>query len=230
VAQYALDSASPAPRDWLRELHRLSAQDGVDIVGLLMLAAAGDKEATVEAGAYLRTRPNVADLVSAHSTSTEDMWLDHATAHPVTRSLLRRSAERMRMELTGRGASVTEKLLIDRVVLCWLQLQAADMNHVHKMSHGAPPQQVEHYDKFISRAQRRYLDAVKVLAQVRRLLVPAIAQVNVSQHQINVAEVYRSDCAADYEAAQTLEGPNVLSDELNPNLEELLTRDDRDRQ
>ncbi|MGD9893490.1 MAG: hypothetical protein AB7R89_17845 [Dehalococcoidia bacterium] len=42
------------------------------------------------------------------------------------------------------------------------------------------------FRKPMERAQRRYLAAIRTLAQVRRLLVPNV-QVNIAENQINVA-------------------------------------------
>ena len=48
------------------------------------------------------------------------------------------------------------------------------------------------YQHWLDRAQKRYLTALKTLAQVRRLLVPVV-QVNIAQKQINVAGVAAGD-------------------------------------
>jgi hypothetical protein len=48
----------------------------------------------------------------------------------------------------------------------------------------------EHWEMLKSRAHRRYLDAILALAKVRRLLVPAIGQVNIAEagaQQLNAA-------------------------------------------
>jgi hypothetical protein len=51
---------------------------------------------------------------------------------------------------------------------------------------GLPWAQVQEYQKWLDRAHRRYLSALKTLATVRRLLVPAV-QVNIADKQVNVA-------------------------------------------
>ncbi len=47
-------------------------------------------------------------------------------------------------------------------------------------------EQGEYHQRTIDRAQKRYLAAIKALAQVRRLLTPAV-QVNIADQQINLA-------------------------------------------
>ncbi len=46
--------------------------------------------------------------------------------------------------------------------------------------------QGDYHQRRIDRAHRRYLASIKALAQVRRLLTPAV-QVNIAERQINVA-------------------------------------------
>ncbi|MFC1611640.1 hypothetical protein ACFL6C_11830 [Myxococcota bacterium] len=66
---------------------------------------------------------------------------------------------------------------------CWLALQQAELTLVqHKISSST---HAEFLDKRVDRAQRRYLQAIKTLAQVRRLLRPSV-QVNIAEQQVNV--------------------------------------------
>jgi hypothetical protein len=48
-----------------------------------------------------------------------------------------------------------------------------------------PIHQVEFFERRVTQCQKRYLAAVKALAQVRRLMRPFI-QVNIAEKQINV--------------------------------------------
>jgi hypothetical protein len=70
-------------------------------------------------------------------------------------------------------------------VLCWLRLSIAEA-----MDAQAPPDrspgQAEWAQTQIDRAQKRFVEASKAWAQVRRLLSPAV-QVNIAQQQVNVA-------------------------------------------
>ncbi|HZQ34669.1 MAG TPA: hypothetical protein VFD32_01970, partial [Dehalococcoidia bacterium] len=51
---------------------------------------------------------------------------------------------------------------------------------------GAAARQGEYRQRFVERAERRYFAAIRSLAQVQRLLAPAV-QVNIGEKQINVA-------------------------------------------
>ena len=77
-----------------------------------------------------------------------------------------------------------ELLLVDRVAACWLYLHLLETGHAQKgpwhTGKGTP------YEKFLDRAHKQYLAAIKALATVRKLAVPVL-QVNIGDKQINVA-------------------------------------------
>jgi hypothetical protein len=64
-----------------------------------------------------------------------------------------------------------EKLLIDRVVVCWAQCYLADLDELHKARAGTPQEVQAHRRQ--TAAQTRYLAALKQLAVLRKLLRPA---------------------------------------------------------
>lgn len=97
--------------------------------------------------------------------------------------------EAMRRGLAGPAPSPLEQLLADRIVLCWLQMQYAEAWLAQKNQGNLSLALGEYYQRQAERAQRRYLAAIKALATVRRLLVPAV-QVNIAAaggQQVNLA-------------------------------------------
>jgi hypothetical protein len=77
-----------------------------------------------------------------------------------------------------------ETLLIGRVVTCWLQLHYWDV--LAAQSTESTLRQRDYLQRSQERAQRQYLSAIRSLAAVRRLLLPAV-QVNIGAQQVNVA-------------------------------------------
>src|SRR5262245_66143189 len=92
--------------------------------------------------------------------------------------------ELLRAELAGANPTPIERLLVERIVACWLQVQDADARYAQaknlSLAWG------EYYQRRMDRAHRRYLSAVKALALVRKLAVPVL-QVNIAREQVNVA-------------------------------------------
>ena len=105
----------------------------------------------------------------------------------LTHEVHRRKCVALRRELEGAAPTPIERLLVDRVVLCWLHLHAAEALYAQNMMQLSLMQH-DFYQRRLSMAQRRYLSAITALAQVRRLQVPAV-QVNIAEQQLNVAAI-----------------------------------------
>ena len=91
----------------------------------------------------------------------------------------------MRKELCGPAPSPLEHLLVDRIGICWLALHYAEAIYAQGGS-DMTFKQGDYYQDRIDRSQKRYLAAIKALAQIRRLQFPPV-QVNVAEQQVNVA-------------------------------------------
>jgi hypothetical protein len=169
-------------------LKELSEQDGVDLLGLLQKSASGDRAAAEKAVAYLRRRPEAADLVLSHSTTLQAEWINYATRDPLTRFAFEERTKKLRRELCGESPTMLERLLADRIVVCALQVEIAERQYMREMEAGSTLTKAKFYEDLLDRAQRRYLAAIKGLAQIRRLQLPAVAQLNVATNQVNVAQ------------------------------------------
>jgi hypothetical protein len=97
---------------------------------------------------------------------------------------LTRKLDLLRAELAGTSPSPLERLLVERVVACWLHLHHLEMTYAGKESMSL--ELGAYYQRSISAAQKRYLAAIKTLALVRKLAVPVL-QVNIARKQVNVA-------------------------------------------
>ena len=102
----------------------------------------------------------------------------------VAEAISRRAAE-LRRELAGAEPTPLERLLVSRIAACWLQLHYAEMRYTQNLGK-LTMEQGEYHQRKIDRAQKRYLTAIKALAQVRRLLTPTV-QVNIADQQVNIA-------------------------------------------
>jgi hypothetical protein len=67
--------------------------------------------------------------------------------------------------------------------MCWLQLYYTECIYVQSLEASLTIRQAEFHQQRISKAQARYLAAIRTLAQVRRLGVPAV-QVNIGHQQV----------------------------------------------
>jgi hypothetical protein len=78
----------------------------------------------------------------------------------------------------------------ERVAACWLNVYYIDALYAQRLN-DLTAEQGGYFQRRQERAHRLYLSAIRTLAQVQRLLVPAL-QVNIGAQQLNVANASTS--------------------------------------
>jgi hypothetical protein len=104
-----------------------------------------------------------------------------------TQEVLRKQCMALAQDLAGPTTTPLERLLVDRIVVCWLHLHYAETIYVQNMQDYSLTQAAFHQPR-ITAAHNRYLSAIRTLAQVRRLQAPNV-QVNIAEQQLNVAAI-----------------------------------------
>jgi hypothetical protein len=102
----------------------------------------------------------------------------------VAQEALRRKINDIRDDLAGPNPTALERILCERVALCWFDAHETDRRFVDHSD--ITFKAAEYQESRRDRAHKRFLAACKTLAKVRKLAVPAI-QVNVANQQVNVA-------------------------------------------
>jgi hypothetical protein len=149
-------------------------------------ADAGDRTALPAVREIFETVPGIWDSYGDVATTAENCLIDVVAGRSVlTREGIRRTTTGMRAELAGPNASPLERLLVERVVACWLLSHQADLAYARALK-ALAPKEIDLYQRRQDRAARQYLYALRSLAVVRRLLTPAV-QVNLAQQQVNIA-------------------------------------------
>ena len=97
---------------------------------------------------------------------------------------LRRKLGALRAELAGPTPTPLERLLVERIVACWLHLYHLETAYAGKDSMAL--ELASYYQRSLSAAHKRYLSAIRTLALVRKLALPVL-QVNIARKQVNVA-------------------------------------------
>src|SRR6185437_6418387 len=118
------------------------------------------------------------DGVGDIAALARDALIQHATGGTAALSaeLMRRKIDALRAELAGPNPTPLERILAERVALCWFDVNASDRRFV-----GNADRQARR-----DGANRRFLDACRALAAIRKLGLPAI-QFNVARQQVNFA-------------------------------------------
>jgi hypothetical protein len=154
---------------------------------LLHLAEKGEENAVPEIRQILNEHPDLArefvDLAKvAEDALIEDMTREQDLA---TRELMRHQLEAMKGQIAGNEYSPLERLLSERVVVTWLEVQLFEALYVRNMRNLSITK-AEYHQKRLDRAHRRHLSAIRTLAQIRKLLKgTTITQINIADKQIN---------------------------------------------
>lgn len=166
------------------EKKALTAEEDKKLGRLLVKAQGGDQKALDELRPIL-DKTALWEYLGDLGRRVEESWLEAMTGrNKLGREAFEKRGAEMRHELLAAGDSQLERLLVDRVILTWLQVCHADMCYAGLLKgDGHTLQQGRYYQERQDRANARHLKAIKALASVRRLLVPAV-QVNIGKNQI----------------------------------------------
>jgi hypothetical protein len=160
---------------------------GGDFDTLMKKVHTGDKAAADLVVQYARKDPVLADALVRGASTQADAWLSYGTSDSYSHYVLEERAKTTRRDLLGEHPTPLERLLVERIVVCGLQVQIAESKYIAVMKGDTTFARARFYEELMDRAQRRYLAAIKTLAQVRRLQLPAVAQLNVAERQVNIA-------------------------------------------
>ena len=154
---------------------------------LLKRVQDGDKKALPDLRRLLNESPELWNELGNIAMQARRLWIELAAGkNEVTKEALWRHLADLTLELSGPSPSMLERLLIGRVVTCWLQLHYRDF--LAAQSTQSTFRQCEYLQESQERAQRQYLSAIRSLATVRRLQLPAAVQVNIGGQHVNVLD------------------------------------------
>jgi hypothetical protein len=148
---------------------------------ILERANRGDDAALPQLRQALDAHPELVAEFGDLVKHAEDSVLRWASGNCLTaREAIRRQVASLRRRLKATAASDLEKLLVDRVVVTWLQVYTADVHVAERMAQGVATPAAQAAQKALDRAHQRHLSAIRTLATVRKLARPALPPVQVA--------------------------------------------------
>src|SRR5262245_4456296 len=154
---------------------------------LLERAGAGDAAALPALRRAFDENPELAKRLGDLAAHAEQALLSLAVGDNLAaREAVTRQAAKLRQELLGSGPSPLERLLVDRVALCWLAANAAEIEAAHllRTTPSSSPANAA-AQKRLGQAQQRFLAAVKALALVRKLVRPSPSPVDLLRRPVS---------------------------------------------
>ena len=121
-------------------------------------------------------------------------WLENclsdlaAGENQAVRAAIQAKLAEVRRDLEGPNPSPIERLLAERAAFCWFIVHRYETYYARAGEQTL--RQADYYQRRIDRAHARFLSALKTLATVRKLALPAL-QVNIGANQLNTIGVGR---------------------------------------
>lgn len=170
-----------------------------DVRSAVLAANTGDSAALPALKRALADHPELIDLLGDLAAFAERTLIAHVAAPSLAAAeAATLHLAKMRKELGMDSAPPLERLLITRVVLCWLACHAAEIDRGDLLKNGAS-ELLKAADKRVDRAHARLLSATKTLAIVRKLSGPALPRLALLGAPVNhetPVGVYRLPVAA----------------------------------
>jgi hypothetical protein len=160
------------------------ATDSRKLVDLIDRAQEGDEGALPLLRKVLDEVPRVARIIDL-ARDVERGLVEKMSGDDVfTQEAIPRNLKAMRREIAGENPSPLERLLAERITVCWLELQYFQTIYTQNLGNLSITQS-DYHQRRIDKAHRRYLSSIKVLAQIRKM-GPAV-QINIAEKQINTS-------------------------------------------
>jgi hypothetical protein len=146
----------------------------------------GDRSALPTIREHLASRPDKYWQLVEYSRVVQNAQVKSYTGEGLyVHEVMNEVIDRLRKDLGGEDPSPLERLLIERIISCYLHVNFAENACAETVGTGERLEIAEYKQKRLDRAHKRYLAAVKALAQIRKM-GPAI-QINIARKQLNVA-------------------------------------------
>jgi hypothetical protein len=155
-----------------------------EIQRLLLRAQEGDSTALPELRDLLQNRPELWKQLGDLVAHCEEAILNLAAGRSLlAKESIRNCMDQLRAEIGGPKPTPLERLLVDRVVLCWAQMHLGDLDSVQKAQAG----QAHRVDveRRLAGLQARYLASIKQLAVVRKLVTPTPTTLDLLRYPLN---------------------------------------------
>ena len=148
---------------------------------LICRAEKGDATALEPLRRLLDEQPHIWRTHGELARDAEASWLQLAAGNNlVLRESLKRKMDELRAELTEDAASPLERLIVDQVVIAWLQASHGHTTCAQLLSAEPTSAHLALVQKRQESSQRRLLLAAKQLATIRKLLKPPLSLVGLA--------------------------------------------------
>lgn len=138
---------------------------------LVRRAQAGDQSVLPQLRQLLEEQPMLWQAAGDLARQAEIQLVELAAGPDLLlREALPRQLAELRQQLAEAADGKLHHLLVERVVLCWLELHHLDLLITQLRARFGTPAQIEALERRRNYSQNRYLAAIRALANLRKLL------------------------------------------------------------
>jgi hypothetical protein len=142
------------------------------LADLVARAETGDAEATIALRAFLVSHPEIWQRCSDLGSQLFEIWIGRiAQGNALQRESLRLKVEQLKVEHGGPNPTPLERLLVERVLVSWLQVE--QISGLAAQLDGLQQQTAWFLLKRQNQAERQFRNAIETLAMVRKM-APAL--------------------------------------------------------
>jgi hypothetical protein len=169
--EHTLSTASEASYDALKSLVQQAQEGDTSILPLIR--------------AFLDQVPELWETSRVLAHQVERSWTNALSGQDLmSQEIIAREVEGLRSQLLGPHPTPLEKLLVDRICVCWLAVQHAELHAARRFNERAVVLTASEEHR-LDKVHQRFLSAIRELARVRKLLQPTTnVQVNIGTNQI----------------------------------------------
>lgn len=124
----------------------------------------------------LAESPKLWRVAGQMATLASEAAVNRWNATPFVKESVKRGMEVLRDDLGFADSPPLEKLLIEQVILCWVNLHMLELVHNDRLANSHTTEAGLYWDRRLSNAQRRFVNATESLARVRKLTSATLLQ------------------------------------------------------
>jgi hypothetical protein len=143
-------------------------EDKKKLMALIDRAQDGDKDALPLLRQVLDEAPRVARIIDLARNVERSLIKNMSGDDMFTQEAIPRNLKAMRKEIAGENPSPLERLLAERITVCWLELQYFQTIYAQHLADLSITQS-DYHQRRIDKAHRRYISSIKALAQIRKM-------------------------------------------------------------
>ena len=134
----------------------------------------------------LEENPHVWKALGDLNSMALQKLMDACTTTVLSYESLVKFSKQIRNKHEYSSSSHLEKMLIDQIVLTYMDFHWAQQAHTSHLSKGTSIQNAKFLETRVNGAHRRYLRSIETLARIRKMGVPALTQINITNGQTTI--------------------------------------------